>query len=165
MTPVIEIPIGTGPQTEETVEMAEGSATQGLATQAHEQNMSQLAQCGIIAQQNFITVGKAADYSYLQGKDMVSLTEALGAREVGSEKNPGGHEISDLENFLLPTAQEPRSLRPLLCQNRKAVVDALQGRGHLLFLFLEDPGSKLQVLPDRQFREDAPELWNIGHSG
>ena len=56
----------------------------------HQQNMSQLGQIGIVAQQGFTTVAKAADYSYLQGKDMVSLTEAMGAREVASEKNPGG---------------------------------------------------------------------------
>jgi hypothetical protein len=56
----------------------------------HEQNMAQLGQIGIIAQQGFVTVSKAADYSYLQGKDMVSLAEAMGAREVASEKNPGG---------------------------------------------------------------------------
>jgi hypothetical protein len=61
-----------------------------LSDNLHEQNMSQLAQVGIIAQQGFVTVSKAQDYSYLQGKEMVSLTEALGAREVGSRVNPAG---------------------------------------------------------------------------
>ena len=56
----------------------------------HEQNMAQLAQVGVVAQQGFVTVAKASDYSYLQGKDMVSLTEAMGAREVGSRVNPAG---------------------------------------------------------------------------
>ena len=56
----------------------------------HNQNMAQLGQIGIVAQQGFATVARASDYSYLQGKDMVSLTEALGAREVGSEVSPGG---------------------------------------------------------------------------
>jgi hypothetical protein len=60
------------------------------ADQLHEQNMSQLGQIGLVAQQGFVVVAKAQDYSYLQGKDMVSLTEALGAREVGSEVSPGG---------------------------------------------------------------------------
>jgi hypothetical protein len=50
----------------------------------------QLSQLGIAAASNFTTVSKAADYSYLQGKDMVSLTEAMGAREVGSKVTPGG---------------------------------------------------------------------------
>jgi hypothetical protein len=60
------------------------------AARLHEQNMAQLGAVGIVAQQGFTTVAKAFDYNYLQGKDMVSLTEALGAREVGSEVNPGG---------------------------------------------------------------------------
>jgi hypothetical protein len=51
---------------------------------------NQLLQSGNVAQNNFITVQKVIDYDYLEGKNMVSLTEALGAREVASEKNPGG---------------------------------------------------------------------------
>ena len=61
-----------------------------MAIDMHEQNMSQLAQVGVIAQQNFVTVSKAADYDYLQGKALVSLAEAVGVREVASEKNPAG---------------------------------------------------------------------------
>lgn len=61
-----------------------------LAEQSHEQNMGQLAQVGVIAQQNFVTTTKMADLDYLEGHRLVDLTEALGAREVGSEKNPAG---------------------------------------------------------------------------
>ena len=61
-----------------------------LSDNMHEQNMSQLAQVGVVAQQNFITVGKAADYSYLQGKELVSNTEAMGVREVGARVTPAG---------------------------------------------------------------------------
>ena len=55
-----------------------------------EQNMGQLAQSGVVAQNNFITVSKAQDYDYLENKRMVTLDEAIGAREVASEVNPGG---------------------------------------------------------------------------
>ncbi len=60
------------------------------AERLHEQNMSQLGQVGIVAQQGFVTIAKTTDYNYLEGRDMVSLTEALGAREVGSQVNPAG---------------------------------------------------------------------------
>ena len=55
------------------------------AEQCAQQNMAQLGQVGVIAQQNFVTVGKAADYSYLQGKDQISHAEAMGVREVSSK--------------------------------------------------------------------------------
>jgi len=56
----------------------------------HEQNMAQLGQSGVIAQNNFITVAKASDYDFLVTKNQVTLAQALGAREVGSEFTPGG---------------------------------------------------------------------------
>lgn len=56
----------------------------------HEGNMAAMGQSIVRFQGDVVTISKAADYSYLQGKDMVSLAEALGAREVASEKNPGG---------------------------------------------------------------------------
>lgn len=56
----------------------------------HEQNMAQLGQSGVIAQNNFITVQKAADYDFLITKNQVTLAAALGAREVGAEVSPGG---------------------------------------------------------------------------
>lgn len=54
------------------------------------QLMAQLMQSGNIAQNNFITVTKAQDYDYMENKRMVTLDEAVGVREVASEKNPGG---------------------------------------------------------------------------
>ncbi len=51
---------------------------------------NQLLQIGNIAQQNFVTVAKVLDYNYLEGKDMVSLAESLGAREVAAKETPGG---------------------------------------------------------------------------
>jgi hypothetical protein len=56
----------------------------------HDQNMSQLAQIGVVAQQNFVTYQKLVDADYLEAKHMVSLTESLGAREVGSRVTPAG---------------------------------------------------------------------------
>jgi len=60
------------------------------AQQAHQQNMAQLAQSGVIAQNNFITVSKAQDLDYLEGKRIVSLEEAIGVREVASKTTPAG---------------------------------------------------------------------------
>ena len=51
---------------------------------------NQLAQTGIVAQNNFVTVAKAQDYDYLENKRMVTLDEAVGIREVQSQVNPGG---------------------------------------------------------------------------
>lgn len=56
----------------------------------HSQNMAGLGNAATRLINDATTVSKASDYSYLQGKDMVSLTEAVGAREMASEKNPGG---------------------------------------------------------------------------
>jgi len=61
-----------------------------LANKAMDEGIVALAQAGRIANTNFITVTKAQDLSYLEGKDMVSLTEALGAREVAAKTTPGG---------------------------------------------------------------------------
>ncbi len=58
--------------------------------QLMEQNMGALAQSGVIAQNNFITTGKAQDYDYLEGKRLVSLEEAVGVREVASKQTPAG---------------------------------------------------------------------------
>ena len=54
------------------------------------QNMGQLAQTGIVAQNNFVTVQKVIDYDYLENKRMVTLDEAIGVREVASKVTPGG---------------------------------------------------------------------------
>ena len=64
-----------------------------MATQAeaaHEQNMSQLMQTGIIAQNHFVGFTKLADYDYLEGHRLISLPQSLGAREVGSKQSPAG---------------------------------------------------------------------------
>ncbi len=55
-----------------------------------EQNMGALGQSGVIAQNNFITVSKAQDLDYLEGKRLVSLEEAVGVREVASKQTPAG---------------------------------------------------------------------------
>ena len=48
----------------------------------HEQSMAQLGQTGVVAQNNFVTVQKLADYDYFENKRMVTLDEAIGVREV-----------------------------------------------------------------------------------
>tara|TARA_B100000809_G_scaffold90346_2_gene88866 strand:+ start:999 stop:1289 length:291 start_codon:yes stop_codon:yes gene_type:complete len=53
-------------------------------------SMAALAQTGTIAQNNFVTVSKAQDYDFLEGKRLVSLEESLGAREVMSKTTPAG---------------------------------------------------------------------------
>jgi hypothetical protein len=55
-----------------------------------EQAANTLLQIGNVAQANFVTMNKVLDYDYLEGKNMVSLTEALGAREVASKEVPAG---------------------------------------------------------------------------
>jgi hypothetical protein len=54
------------------------------------QNLIQLNQSALVAQNNFLTVAKAFDYDYLENKRMVTLDEAVGIREVQSQVNPGG---------------------------------------------------------------------------
>jgi len=50
----------------------------------------QLAQSGLVAQNNFITVQKVIDYDYLENKRIVTLDEAIGVREVSSKVVPAG---------------------------------------------------------------------------
>ena len=56
----------------------------------HDQNMAAMGQSMAQFQGNAVTVSKATDYAYLQDKDLVSLTEAVGVREVASRVNPAG---------------------------------------------------------------------------
>lgn len=56
----------------------------------HDQNMGGMGQAITRFQNDTVTVSKAADYAYLQDKDLVSLTEAVGVREVASRVNPAG---------------------------------------------------------------------------
>jgi hypothetical protein len=84
MPDVLTIPV---PQGQGDDEMTEATAQFAAL---HDQNMAGMGTAMTRFQGDQVTVSKAADYSYLQGKDMVSLAEAMGAREVASEKNPGG---------------------------------------------------------------------------
>jgi len=56
----------------------------------HDQNMAGLGQALTRFQNDVVTVSKASDYSYLQDKGLVSLSEAVGVREVASRVNPAG---------------------------------------------------------------------------
>ena len=69
------------------VEMAEPTAQFGAL---HDQNMAGMGAAITRFQNDVVTVSKAADYSYLQDKDLVSLAEAVGVREVASRVNPAG---------------------------------------------------------------------------
>src|SRR6056297_3319139 len=84
LDPVIGDGVVTLPSFEEKKAMNE------QAQMLHSQNMSQLGQTGIVAQNNFVTVAKAFDYDYLENKRMVTLDEAVGAREVASRESMAG---------------------------------------------------------------------------
>lgn len=57
------------------------------------QNLAQLSQTGVIAQNNFVTTTKAQDLDYLEGKRIISLEEAVGVREVSSKEVPAGPSV------------------------------------------------------------------------
>lgn len=82
MSPTVPIPEEGG-----VTEMAEPTAQFGAL---HDQNMAGMGQAIVRFQNDVVTVSKAADYSYLQDKDLVSLAEAVGVREVASRVNPAG---------------------------------------------------------------------------
>ena len=67
--------------------MAEATAQFGAL---HDQNMAAMGQAMAQFMRDATTVSKAADYAYLQDKDLVSLSEAVGVREVASRVNPAG---------------------------------------------------------------------------
>ena|GEM_PF-3781791 len=67
--------------------MAEATAQFGSL---HDQNMAGMGQAITRFQNDAVTVSKAADYRYLQDMNLVSLSEAVGVREVGSRVNPSG---------------------------------------------------------------------------
>jgi len=52
--------------------------------------MGQLSGTATVAQNNFVTVNKALDYDFIEGKRIVGLTEAVGVREVASKSVPAG---------------------------------------------------------------------------
>lgn len=70
--------------------MPEATANQSLASEMIGASLGRIATAAANAHEHFINTGKAMDYSFLQGKDMVSLPESLGAREVGSQTTPAG---------------------------------------------------------------------------
>jgi hypothetical protein len=71
----------------------DGTANQGLAAELVGQSMGQLSGSSVVAQNNFITVNKALDYDFIEGKRMVTLEEAVGVREVGSKSVPAGPSV------------------------------------------------------------------------
>lgn len=72
---------------------ADGTANQGLAAELVGQSMGQLSGSSVIAQNNFITVNKALDYDFIEGKRMITLEEAVGVREVSSKSVPAGPSV------------------------------------------------------------------------
>lgn len=83
-TPPLEIPVSSG-EGDET--MAEPTAQ---FSALHDENMAAMGQSMAQFQADRVTVSKAADYAYLQDKDLVSLSEAVGVREVASRVTPAG---------------------------------------------------------------------------
>ena len=84
--PDIPVPEPVG-ETEGDCVMPESTAQFGAL---HDQNMAAMGQAIARFQNDQTTVSKAADYSYLQDKGLVSLSEAVGVREVASRVNPAG---------------------------------------------------------------------------
>jgi len=74
---------------------ADGTANQGLAAELVGQGMGQLSNTGVVAQNNFVTVSKALDYDFIEGKRIVTLDEAVGVREVSSKKVPAGPSVPE----------------------------------------------------------------------
>ena len=68
----------------------EATANQGLAAELIGQSMGQLSGTAAVAQNNFVTVNKALDYDFVEGKRVVDLVEALGGREIASKTVPAG---------------------------------------------------------------------------
>ena len=66
------------------------TANQGLAAELIGQSMGQLSGTAAVAQNNFVTVNKALDLDFIEGKRVIGLTEAVGVREVSSAKTPAG---------------------------------------------------------------------------
>jgi len=68
-------------------EMAEPTAQ---FSALHDQNMAGMGQSYAQFQADRVTIAKASDYDYLQAKNLVSLSQAVGVREVTSRVTPGG---------------------------------------------------------------------------
>lgn len=80
--PDVVIPVSEGEDS-----MADATAQFGSL---HDQNMAGMGAAITRFQNDVVTVSKAADYAYLQDKNLVSLAEAVGVREVSSRVNPAG---------------------------------------------------------------------------
>lgn len=88
---LVPVPVTDDTNVEEpNMAYADGTANQGLAGELIGQSMGQLSNTGVVAQNNFVTVNKALDYDFVEGKRVVDLVEALGGREVGSKTVPAG---------------------------------------------------------------------------
>ncbi len=66
------------------------TANQELAAELIGQSMGALSGTAAVAQANFVTVNKALDFDFIEGKRMVTLPEAVGIREVASKQVPAG---------------------------------------------------------------------------
>lgn len=72
---------------------ADGTANQGLAAELVGQSMGQLSNTNVVSQNNFVTVNKALDYDFIEGKRIITLDEAVGVREVSSKRVPAGPSV------------------------------------------------------------------------
>lgn len=53
-------------------------------------SLAAISKAGAVAHENFVTVNKALDLDFMEGKRMVGLTEAVGVREIASKSVPAG---------------------------------------------------------------------------
>jgi len=63
---------------------------QDVPTNIHSQALSRLSSAGASAHEHFVQFGKILDLNYEADRKMVSLTEALGVREVTSQSGHTG---------------------------------------------------------------------------
>lgn len=65
-----------------------------IPAEIHEQNLSRIAGAGAMAHEHNQSYNKILDLAYVQERNMVSLTEALGVREVTSKSGQIGIPIA-----------------------------------------------------------------------
>lgn len=78
---VLDVPVVVEGDTEMASDLSDNVANHMLTS---------LIQTGDVAQNNFVTMQKISELDYLENKRMVTLDEAIGAREVQSKVTPGG---------------------------------------------------------------------------
>lgn len=61
-----------------------------VPAEIHEQALSRLSLAGVGGHEHHVQFGKVLDYSFEQGRHMVSLVESLGVREVTSKSGQQG---------------------------------------------------------------------------